>query len=1189
MTITTSDIKLLKAERLTDFVDGGGRMTGNEVVDGVVNNLFGDISHLDRVYGRVSLRKAFFSVQTANTDTLYGAMALITDPPGDDSVHVLLFSTSSWVDERSAARVRIENYRIKGVTSRFVLYGLHPAGMRQIQVYCLAETASPDINDVLCLAVETGPATGQEQFVKVQRVISRSTQTFIDDSGAFQRDVLQIELTAALGADYEGRAEPARRTGDYPPTRIRLTQVADAASYYSIRPTTTTTLTGATRVDIGTPFVPLVPSTLAETAVTDLLAGMGYAAYVQSGALNALTMSSSTTTIAAGAELTRYFGTAFARGSLSITQPATLVDDGNGVLTGTAGWSGTVDYAGGSFTLSRTSSWSGSIVASATPAGVLVAQSASRIIRITGGNRQYSYVDSVVPLPQPGTLLVDYRALGKWIRLRDNGAGQISGEQAGQGTGTINYATGSLAITLPVLPDVDSAIIISTGTPKQASRRDGDTAIEAPRVLTTLPQVAVKPGTLVIQWTAGGIAKSATDIADGSLTGDATGRVVHSTGEVGFKPAALPDSGTTIRYEYDRLAQQGQTQVLSTGGGDTITFTVTGPIRPGTFRARWQGIDTGTPTSLLGVFRRPIEIEAYDNGVGGIFVRSAVGTAYGGFGTINYTTGEVTIQVEFTEPAFVPQYAPQRHGNRTCMYVSGYTLENIGIVFEDSTPVVLNWVLDSATDDAVVHEIEAPPVRIDLTPGVVDAVVPGSVRFTFRSRTYVDRIGTLYYGVDAANNAGTPAGTINYATGQCVITDYTAGGTNSIAIQSLMTVLREPGTSNIFARTPGAPLRPGSFTIRANKLDGTLITGSADINGVITGDEMSGTVDWQTGVFDVVFGELVTAAGNESAPWYNVAWVSGGQIWRPTQVLPGSVYVNTVVYRNVPLEASLLGLDPVRLPDDGRVQAFKPGGVALLHHTGVVSVSPSAGQTVSLGRTLVDFVEVRDSADVPVLSSWYTIDRDAGEVVFEDPLNLAAYTLPLKIRHTIAHLCVISDVQITGEVDITPPTTRQFATGSYLSGCLVAPGADLQGRVAGVFEQATWTGVWSDTRIGDAPASASFNNAVYPITLTNEGAITERWALVFTNTSQFSVVGEAYGVVGTGSILSDTTINNPATGAPLFVVDKDAFGAGWASGNVVRFNTIGAGFPIWIARTTLAGPVETPADQFRIRMMGDST
>ena len=66
MTINASDVKLLKSQRLTDEDDGGGRATGTAVIDGEVNNLFPDISRLDRTLGRINLRKCFAGVLTDN-------------------------------------------------------------------------------------------------------------------------------------------------------------------------------------------------------------------------------------------------------------------------------------------------------------------------------------------------------------------------------------------------------------------------------------------------------------------------------------------------------------------------------------------------------------------------------------------------------------------------------------------------------------------------------------------------------------------------------------------------------------------------------------------------------------------------------------------------------------------------------------------------------------------------------------------------------------------------------------------------------------------------------------------------------------------------------------------------------------------------------------------------------------------
>jgi hypothetical protein len=85
----------------------------------------------------------------------------------------------------------------------------------------------------------------------------------------------------------------------------------------------------------------------------------------------------------------------------------------------------------------------------------------------------------------------------------------------------------------------------------------------------------------------------------------------------------------------------------------------------------------------------------------------------------------------------------------------------------------------------------------------------------------------------------------------------------------------------------------------------------------------------------VRFGTVVTAAGNESEPWFDAENVrQDGKIFRPEPVAASSLRYSAVAYSYLPLDADLLGIDPVRLPSDGRVPIFRPGGFAVVGHTG---------------------------------------------------------------------------------------------------------------------------------------------------------------------------------------------------------------------------------------------------------------
>ncbi|STY93805.1 hypothetical protein [Moraxella bovis] len=72
------------------------------------------------------------------------------------------------------------------------------------------------------------------------------------------------------------------------------------------------------------------------------------------------------------------------------------------------------------------------------------------------------------------------------------------------------------------------------------------------------------------------------------------------------------------------------------------------------------------------------------------------------------------------------------------------------------------------------------------------------------------------------------------------------------------------------------------------------------------------------------------------------------------------------------------------------------------------------------------------------------------------------------------------------------------------------------------------------------------------------------WALVFRSNTAFALIGETVGEIAQGSINGDFAPVNPMTGKPYFSISQSAFGTGWDAGNVVRFNTVGASYPVWI-------------------------
>jgi hypothetical protein len=507
--------------------------------------------------------------------------------------------------------------------------------------------------------------------------------------------------------------------------------------------------------------------------------------------------------------------------------------------------------------------------------------------------------------------------------------------------------------------------------------------------------------------------------------------------------------------------------------------------------------------------------------------------------------------------------------------------------FAAGTPLVVSYMESGASSTHITEGHAAPPLRIYLGLNAAGPCVPGSLRFTMNGRTYVDRSGSLYYGIDPVTNTGTPGGTIDYENNIATLTAY-AAGSNAVTIVSMLTRYQEPGVSGVMFRTTGSPLKEGSFTLRATTMGGVELTASADINGNIIDTDIKGHVDWNSGLVRVAFGVLVTAAGNESQPWYDADLIDGsGKIWKPVQVDPSSIIFGTVVFRSIPIDPALVGIDPVRLPSDGRVLGFNIGTPAVLSHTQLHSLTPTAALVTNLGRERISLVEIYDDHGTPILSTWYTIDLDAGTVTWANPLNLSAYTMPVHIRDRIQDIALISDVEITGEVSLAAPITHDFPSGSVLSNAL--PYGDLHSRVTNLFDQETYIeGEWSDTLDG-SPAGATFNDTVYPLAVRNDSSIDERWAIVFTAPTTVKVIGESVGQILEQSITSDIAPVNPVSGHPYFTITAAGWGSGWSALNVLRFNTVSATRPIWAARVTLPAEIDVDNDSVRINAYGNAT
>lgn len=1164
MAILDGDIQILRSEVMDDVPEGGGMATGLAVVDGVSNNIFPDISELDRTYGRVALRKFFPAIVTDNTDVYYGANLIVATPAADEKVSVALFSTGSWHDHRSDAQNSLESYLSASAEGRWSLYGNHLAGQRTVQMHCAHSASTPSVDDVLML-ISASDAT-KYQYVRVSRLIGREENIIFEDSkGSFTRDLITVEISDALRYAFQsGTMERYTTAWFTPPTRIHTTIAADAATYYGVAPLKISAALGDLTIRAQSIYTQLVPSALAETPIIDARCTSDRVVIVPIVGAPAITFTRSLTA-AAGVGIVSYFGQAFARGSLSVTLAGiTLVDDGNGNVVQNAGFTGEVDYEVGVAVIASATGLAGQQANfSAKPACAVSAAGHTTSTTITQGNRAYTYVKTLVPAPAPGSVAISYRAQNEWYTLNDDAAGGLSAGE-GTGAGSVDYATGGMRLTLGALPDADTQIIFSWGSPAHYESHVGNTVFSMPSIKFSVPGGAVEPGTLSIRYVAAGVEKTVNDNSSGGLNGAGAGYVDYATGAGVLRPSLLPDSGTSLVLSY---RQGGKIVEVFTAAGAVTEFSLAGAAEPKSL-------------SLVVIDAAGIKHTIGDNGAGALILLSSdradvsaalmttkLVSATGVAGSINYATGAVSLGVSVT----VLQ-----------QYQTGYTWSSMSTTAVAVGAITATYRPAGDAAGAVQNiSISLPALQLDLLPTVENMLIPGGVRFTLAGHTYVDRSGSLVKDPDSATNSGVVAGSINYTSGIALLTDYAGGGLPAIVVAAL--TRRGTWTDwQIMFRTAGSPLQSASLYVSALRADtSALISGTAGSDGYIDGVLVDGAVDITTGIASVRFGQWVAAAGHESEWWYDAANISGGQIFKPLMVIPESAKYNAVAVNTLPLDADILGLDPVRLPVDGRVPIFRKSGVVVVHHT--ASTAPqivSNGHVIDVGRVRLAKLRVVGN-DGAKINAGYTQDLDAGTVTFT---NVTGYSQPVIVEHRIEDMAVLADVQINGDLRINRRLTHDFPLGSFVSSALVI-GA-MHARVSSLFDQQTWTG-WYDTQQG-AAATGTYNKALYPIEVTNRGAINERWQIIFTNTTTVNIIGETVGQIATAlSIAEEIAPINPATGTPYFRIDPRGWGSGWAAGNVLRPDTVAANYPVWCVRTVLQGNSTLNNDHFSLAVRGD--
>ena len=411
------------------------------------------------------------------------------------------------------------------------------------------------------------------------------------------------------------------------------------------------------------------------------------------------------------------------------------------------------------------------------------------------------------------------------------------------------------------------------------------------------------------------------DTGAGQMTGSGTGTIIFATGSAAITLDALPDPDSAIVFSY--VAQNDDEVTIRTGSV---------PVDDMTFRHTVEkpGIKPG---SMTVTYVSSGENKTLTDQANGLLTGDGSSSAEGS-GAIHYAPGELSFKLDFLP--------------------------------DSGTEIQLTYEQGTSADN---ENITSPELTIDLLPLMDNTVLlPGSVIFEWNGETYFDRDGSLYKNLSTETNAGVQVGRIDYSGGMATLASYPEGTVNTATIQAAATIGVGFKIDAVAFRTPGAPIRQGSLQLTAVRVDnGDIITATANFNGEINTAEVVGKIDVTTG-------------------WCELQFTDGGSPEKtPIYVIPQSVHYNCVVETSLPLDAELIGLDPVRLPPDGKVPIYRAGDIVVISHTASTDAgTPNAGQVMKLARDHQAEIVVEDSSGALLASDQYTVDREAGTETNDD-------------------------------------------------------------------------------------------------------------------------------------------------------------------------------------------------------------
>lgn len=1207
MAIVAGDLKLYESERMNENSTGGGLITGNEISCGVDNNIFPNISRIDRLYGRTQFRKVFQKVINQDLDTYSGAHIIVNVAPIDENVNIIMFDVGTKEDERSDMISYFESYYQKGIicgtatlsyqaeigaealvflTEQVDKYKIEEVGGDGYTRWYWVET-TPTVS--LTLPVSSGDviAIGTE-FLHVNRV--ETQREYASESSSFYKHKYWTYTILYLAAP----TTEQHVVGTQVYTRI----INPAWHCFGNMNLSADVSSGETNIPVVSEKVRVMP--IVNTTITI----NSYPPFFASTVVDGSSVGVSPNTFTLDGVLQPYVS------EYKDVVPEQLVyvinvshqpivtssvilwirsqgswqlstDDGAGNLTDFC--SGTVDYTNGVITMTIDRA----------------ADENTKIIVFYRASRSYKeHISTTIGVPgtlprpldftqtsiMPGTIFFDITtASGTYPIVDANGAlvpnylrALAEGQTTGVSYGCSNQNGVGLVYPTPVYYNDGVYHVYGAKNRQEANSINGltwNTDSNDSIVGSFQPiRAAYDSSGACVQ------------VAGADLFHRATlGAVWEDITAEKPNPAYVYNDITWFPESFGTMVacSRATGEILTSGANYSVWYDATYNIFADRIQAGVYsggnicvaaGNTTWTSTNLTTwTLRAPLTL-----GQACVAIANAANTQtwmIAGSTTLLRAKGNIFTSPTDLYPDFqnIPEVAGKSIVHVSCS-PDGHWV--VCFDFSNAQPYIVFSGDDG--DHWVAYEVDLNGLTVNNVTNKQSSVYdPLNEQFVyvlglFNQRDFRSNVFKVNeYPYD-------PIGTVDYATGLGTIT---AGETITSSITADYFLTEMNYKEFVFPIKVTPPIEANSIIISAKIKNTDTPVSISEVGGSIVGDGTM-TINHEHGY---VFGEFDDPIEIDSIE----VECTGHSIYHPQ-------------YDEY---------DTNRMPTDGLVPACKTGDTIVLN-----------GYKVDYDNRILDDIVV----------GCLIIGQTGGQqwtVAYDDKIDSTSGTLYLTQRVGDTDLvddeiCLVIGSEETGPIsgglDINSATgveryydaclvtgvtdgeisvavedglANDYYAGSLVSTAVIA--GDLQASEDTYFSESVDPGDWYDTMQG-VPANGTWDSATYPAVVTNNGAVTERWAITVTATTptRMSVEGESVGIIATNQPITSAIAPNNPNADPIeayFTIPSAAWSAEGTHqvGNVYRFNTTGTEVPVWILRSTNARTSDTASDRFTLELRGD--